>query len=131
MSRLKLNRDSGFSSKIGTISPNSRRLDTLQGLLGGPGEKTRNLRSSNCRKCIKIVNPSITTLFLYHFKYLRSHQADLFGSWGEGGCVRTPQPPPPACLRTCEFYQKCIISKDYSYWEFWYLKRFDLSGLLK
>ena len=37
MSRLKLSRDSGFSSKIGTIPPNSGHLDTLQGLLGGPG----------------------------------------------------------------------------------------------
>ena len=37
MSRLKLSRDSGFSSKIGTIPPNLGRLDTLQGLLGGSG----------------------------------------------------------------------------------------------
>ena len=37
MSRLKLSRDSGFSSKIGTIAPNSGRLDTLQGLWGGGG----------------------------------------------------------------------------------------------
>ena len=32
--------ESGFGillSKIGTIPPNSGRLDTLQGLLGGPG----------------------------------------------------------------------------------------------
>ena len=38
MSRLKLSRDSGFSSKIGTILPNSGHLDTLQGFfLGGGG----------------------------------------------------------------------------------------------
>ena len=100
MSRLKLSRDSGFSSKIGTIAPNSGRLDTLQGLWGGGGSgacSTGNLRSSNCWKCIKIVNPTITTLFLHHFKYLRSHQADLFGSCGGcgGGGVH-------AHLRACQ-----------------------------
>ena len=36
MSRLKLSRNAGFSSTIGKIPPNSGRLDTLQGLLGGP-----------------------------------------------------------------------------------------------
>ena len=38
VSRLKLSRDSGFSSKIETIPPNSGRLDSLQGFLGGPGD---------------------------------------------------------------------------------------------
>ena len=69
VSRLKLSRDSVFSSKIETIPPNSRRLDTLQGILGVPGhaspEKIRNLRSSNCWKYIEIVNLTITVLFLY------------------------------------------------------------------
>ena len=37
MSRLKLSRDSGYSSKIGTIPSNSGRLDTLQEFSGGPG----------------------------------------------------------------------------------------------
>ena len=41
MSRLKLSRDSGFSSEIGTTPPNSGHLDTLQGFggffLGGGG----------------------------------------------------------------------------------------------
>ena len=37
MSRLKLSWDSGFSSKIGTIPPNSGRLDTLQGFFYGEG----------------------------------------------------------------------------------------------
>ena len=39
MSRLKLSRDSGSSCKIGTIPPNSGRLDTLQGFcfFGGGG----------------------------------------------------------------------------------------------
>ena len=46
MSRLKLSRDSGFSSEIGTTPPNSGHLDTLQGFggffwggggYGGPG----------------------------------------------------------------------------------------------
>ena len=35
MSQLKLSRDSGFSSKIGTIPPNSGQLDTLQGFWEG------------------------------------------------------------------------------------------------
>ena len=42
----------------------------------------RKETASNCWKCIEIVNHTITTLFLY---LLRSHQADLFGSWGGGG----------------------------------------------
>ena len=33
MFRLKSSRDSGFSSKIEIIPPNSGRLDTLQGFL--------------------------------------------------------------------------------------------------
>ena len=41
MFRLKLSRDSGFSSKIGAIPPNLGRLDTLQEFFlgggGGPG----------------------------------------------------------------------------------------------
>ena len=37
MSQLKLNRDLGFSSKIGTILPKSGCLDTLQGMFGGRG----------------------------------------------------------------------------------------------
>ena len=76
ISLLKLSRDSGFSTKIGTIPPNSGRLDTLQGFfLGGrgsedmlPRKKKRNLRSSNCWKCIEIANLTITLLFLYDFK---------------------------------------------------------------
>ena len=108
MSRLKLSRDSGFSSKIGTIPPNSGHLDTLQGFfLGGgggmlPRKKIRNLGSSNCWKCIEIVNLTITLLFLYHFKYFTSHQAYLFGSWG-GGSVRTPRTPLPTGLHIDRF----------------------------
>ena len=57
--------------------------------------KNRNLRSSNCWKCIETVNPTITTLFLYRsFNLLRSHLADLFGSWG----VRA-HPAHHPCLR--------------------------------
>ena len=76
MSRLKLSRDSGFSSKIGTILPNSGCLeDSARGFLWGKEdwghahpEKIRNLRSSNCWKCIAIANVTITLLFLYDFK---------------------------------------------------------------
>ena len=72
----------------------------MTGVSGGmlSGKKIRKLRSSSCWKCIKIVNPSITTLFLYHFKYLRSHQADLL-ALGGGGVRAHPAHPP--CLRAC------------------------------
>ena len=33
-----------------------------------PWKKNRNLMSSNCWKCIQIVNPTTTTLVLYYFK---------------------------------------------------------------
>ena len=74
MCRLKSSWNSEFSSKIETFSPNSGRLDTLLGFLGGPPgasipKKFRNFRSSNCWKCGKIVNPTITTLYLGHFKF--------------------------------------------------------------
>ena len=97
VSRLKLGRDLGFSSKIETIPPNSRRLDTLQGFWGVPGhaslEKIWNLRSSNCWKCIKILNLTITVLFLYHFRYFTIPSGGAF--WLLGGSVRTPRTPPP------------------------------------
>ena len=101
VSWLKLSRDSGFSSKIGTIPPNSGRLDTLQGLLGcpgacSPGKKNRNLRFSNRWKCITFVNLTITVLFLYHFKYFTIPSGGPFWLLGGGGCVRTPRTPPPA-----------------------------------
>ena len=103
MFRLKLSRDSGFSSKIGTIPPNLGRLDTLQGFfLGGEGaggmlprKKNRNLRSSNCRKCIEIVNLTITLLFLYHFKCFTIPSGGPF--WLPGG-MRADSAHPP-CLR--------------------------------
>ena len=62
---------SGFSSK----PPNSGRLATLLGFLGGPGacsfrEKIRNLRFSNCWKCTEIINPTITNVIFVSFKFL-------------------------------------------------------------
>ena len=62
--------ESGFSSKIETIPPNSGRLDTLQGVLGGPGgmlprKKIRSLRSSNCWKCTEIVNLTIAVSVIF------------------------------------------------------------------
>ena len=49
ISLLKLSRDSGFSTKIGTIPPNSGRLDTLQGFffLGGRGSEDMLPRKKN------------------------------------------------------------------------------------
>ena len=43
-----------------------------------PGKKNRNLRSSNCWKCTEIVNPTISTLFLYHFKSFTIPQGGPF-----------------------------------------------------
>ena len=67
-----------------------------------PREEIRNLRSSNCWKCIESVNPTITTLFLYIILIiLRSHQAERFGSWGVGGGGGACAPRAPPCLWTC------------------------------
>ena len=101
VSRLKLSRDSGFSSKIDTIPPNSGRLDSLQGFLGGPGdvspEKIRNLRSSNCWKCTEMVNLTVTVLFLYHFKYFTiSSGGPFFVLGGREGACAPRAPPSPA-----------------------------------
>ena len=62
-----------------------------------PGKKNRNSRSSNCWKCIEIANPTTTTLFLYHFKFFTTQQADLFGSCGGGRGACAPRAAP--CLQ--------------------------------
>ena len=95
ISRLKLSRDSGFSSKIETITPNSVRLDTLQGsrVWGGGGESRGILprkklgiwgfqTAGNALKLSILASPCYFCIIL---NILRSHQADLFGSWGGGG----------------------------------------------
>ena len=98
----KLSRQSGFSSRIGVFPPNLGQLDTLQGFWGGPGacspgsEKIRNLTFSNCWKCIQIVNPVTTTLFLYNFKSFAILSGGPF--WLLGGCMR---PPLPTGLHRC------------------------------
>ena len=104
VSRLKLSRDSGFSSKIETIPPNSGRLDTLQGFLGGPGAYSPGKKldiwglqtAGNALKLSILPSPGYFCIIL---NILRSHQAVLFGSWGGGGGARAPRAPP--CLRTC------------------------------
>ena len=94
ISRLKLSRDSGFSSKIKTITPNSVRLDTLQGsrVWGGGGSRGILPRkklgiwglqtAGNAVKLSILASPCYFCIIL---NILRSHQADLFGSWGGGG----------------------------------------------
>ena len=62
-----------------------------------PGKIIRNLRTLNCWKCIQIVNPNTTTLFLYHFKSFTIPSGGPF--WLLGGGVRAPPPPPTPCLR--------------------------------
>ena len=104
VSRLKLSRDSGFSSKIETIPPSSGRLDTPQGVFFGGGggsehalpEKIRNLKSSNCWKWIEIVNLTITVLFLYHFKYFTIPSGGPFCHLGRGVRAHSAH---PLCLR--------------------------------
>ena len=108
--------EAGFSSKIGAFPPNSGRLATLLGILGGPGtcspgKKIRNWRSLNCWKCIEIVNPTITTLFLYHFRYFTIPSGGPF--WLLGGGVRAPALRAPPCLRACNWDKK--ISWPYHY----------------
>ena len=60
-----------------------------------PREKNRNLRSSNSWKCIEIVNPTTTTLFLYHFKSftIPSGPFRLFGGGGGACAPRAPRLP--------------------------------------
>ena len=52
-------------------------------------KKNRNLWSSVLWKCIDIVNPTNTTLFLYHFKSFTIPSGRLFRLLGK--CVRTPR----------------------------------------
>ena len=61
-----------------------------------PPEKNRNLRSSNCWKCIEIVNLTITLLFLYRFKYFTIPSGGPF--WLLDGCVRTPPTHEPVLV---------------------------------
>ena len=64
-----------------------------------PRKEDRNLRSSNCWKCIQIVNPTTTTLYLYYFISFSIQSGGLFWFLGEG--VR----PHPPCLRACFQFQ--------------------------
>ena len=58
-------------------------------------KKIRNLRSSNCWKCIQIVNPNITTLFLYDFESFTIPSGGPFWLLGGGGGSCSPRAPPP------------------------------------
>ena len=103
MFRLKSSRDSGFSSKIGTIPSSSGRLDTLQGFFGEvrghtPPKKLKfkifKLLELNALKLSILPLPRYFCIIL---NLLRSHQADLFGSWGGGGgglCAHPAHPIP-------------------------------------
>ena len=74
-------------------------MDTLQGFFGGPeacspGKNRNDLRYSNCWKCIEMANPTITTLFLYHFKSFTIPSSGPFWLL-RGACApRAPSPLP-------------------------------------
>ena len=104
------NRDTRFSTEVESeVKSRQSRLIcdawTLCKGFGGsrdmlPRKKIRNLRSSNCWKCIEVVNFTITVLFLYHLKYFTIPSGGpfwLFG--GGGGSACAPRAPPPPCLR--------------------------------
>ena len=109
VSRLKLSRDSQVKSIQSRLIRDAWTLcKGFWGSPGGcfPGKKTRSLRSSNCWKCTEIVQSyhRRQCYFCIILNILRSHQADLFGSWGGGECVHTPRTPPPrlpACTLNC------------------------------
>ena len=120
MSRLKSNRDSGFLNKIRTIRLIRDGWTLCKGFGGGgagacsTGKKYINLRSSNCWKYIEIVNPTITTLFLYHFKSFTIPSGRTFGSWGVA-CAPRASPLPTGLIiytaQTMEFsinYDACF-----------------------
>ena len=56
------------------------------------------MRFSNCWKCIESVNPTITTLFFYHFKSFLCHQAASLAPGGGGGVRAHPLHPLPTGL---------------------------------
>ena len=88
LSRLKLSRKSGFSSRVGTllIWDSWTLCKGFREVRGhAPWENIRNLRSSNCWKCIEIVNPTTTTLFLYHKSFMIPSGGPF---WLLGSCVR-------------------------------------------
>ena len=62
-----------------------------------PQKNIRHLRSSNCWKCTEIVNPTTTTLFLYHFKSFTIPSGGPFWLLGGGG-GGTPRIPLPTGL---------------------------------
>ena len=89
LGQCRLNRDGWTLCKV------SRRRYVQE---AAPPEKIQNLRSSNCWKCIEIVNPAITNitaLFPIILFILRSHRR-TFSTLG--GCVRTPRTPLPTGL---------------------------------
>ena len=104
MSRLKSSRvrDSQVESRQSHLNRDSwtfcKGFREVRGHV--PSEKMRNWRPSNCWKYIEIVNPTTTTLILYHFGFFTIPSGGP--SWllgGGGGCVRTPRTSLPTGLR--------------------------------
>ena len=58
-----------------------------------PPEKNRNLKTSNCWKCVEIVNPTITALYLGHFKSFTVPSGGPFWLLGGGGGACAPLAP--------------------------------------
>ena len=116
LSRLNSSRNSGFSSRVGTLLPIIWDSWTLcagfREVRGhAPQEKIRDLRSSNCWKCIEIVNPTTTTLFLYHFKSFTIRLGGPFWLLGRG--VRAHPAHPLPCLRAWQSAADLALSTKY------------------
>ena len=61
----------------------------------------RNLRPSNCWKCIEIVNSTTTTLILYHFEFFTIPSGGPIWLLGDGVASDACAPRAPPCLRAC------------------------------
>ena len=72
-----------------------------------PPGKIRNLSSSNCWKCIEIVNPTTTTLLIFHDSIRRTFLAPA---------PRTPPAYGPAEQQLHEVHG-CKVARD-EFWQF-------------
>ena len=136
VSRPKLSRDSGFSSKIETIPPNSRRLDTRQGVFGESREmlprkkitEIWNLQTAgNALKLSILPSPCY---FCIIKKYFTISSGGPFWLLGGGGVACAPRAPLPPCLRACLAYTNSVTLVFQAIWLVRYLWLIDIVHLL-